>query len=180
MKNILLVLCLVIMPLASFGQKEVKPGTVQYLDFKRSFKEITLGMPISSIEDYLSESLDSTMVGPGMIAYDVIDPEMLNISDLVQIESILVLAFESRVTMIYMKLAKPNGSKLHEVFTQAYGRGTKPNQFMDRFIWRGKAVVMMLDYNGLGEDSLLMVDKDLKSKADDYSVAQNKKALSDF
>lgn len=179
MKKIALLL-LFLMPLAVIAQKEVKPGSVKYLDYKRSFKEITLGAPITSIEEYVMESNNEEDFGPGMKAFEVIDAEMKKISDLVTIRDIYVMTFEDKILMIVMKMDKPNGSKMNDVLVQAYGGGRKPNQFMDRYAWLGKYVLVMLDNEGLNEDVLVMQDRELDKKREVFLSEQNKKAVTDF
>lgn len=161
------------------AQKEPKKGTVKYLDYKRSFKEITLGAPIESVEDAVIE-VEGDEVQPGVTTYKVVDPDMLKIADLVEIKEMNLYVFGGRIAMLTMVLEKPNGRNLHDVFSEAYGRGFKSNQFMDQYAWIGKEISMILDYEGLQQDNLAMIDKNLRIQMDNYAKEKNKKALSDF
>lgn len=170
---------LVFIPAIAMAQKEPKQGTVKYLDYKRSFKEITLGAPIETVEEAVIE-VEGDEVQPGVTTYKVVDEDMLKIADLVEIKEMNLYVFDGKIAMLIMVLEKPNGRNLHDLFSEAYGRGYKNNQFMDQYAWIGKEVSMILDYDGLKQDNLAMIDNRLQAEMDNYAKEKNKKALQDF
>jgi hypothetical protein len=178
MKKTILFL-LLIMPMLVMGQKVPKEGTWKYLDYKRSFKEFTLGAPIESVSHLIEES-ESDQIPPGTKLYLVTDPEMKKIADLVEIKELSIITFDDKIAMITMKMDKPNGKNLHKVFSQAYGGGSQVNQFREEFGWKTKNVLMVLDYGGIADDSCIMADISLRSQMQAYEAEQSKKALTDF
>lgn len=178
MKNLLFITFL-ILPFLVIGQAIPKEGTVKYLDYKRSFKEFTLGAPIESVM-HLVEEIDSIKYSPGAKMYLVTDPEMKKISELVEIQEMTIITFEDKITIITLRMDKPNGTNLHKIFIPAFGGGYKLNQFRDEFAWKGKKVLMVLDYGGLVEDSCIIADLELNGKMTAFEASESKKALSDF
>jgi hypothetical protein len=47
----------------------------------------------------------------------------------------------------------PNSVVMLDVLRQAYGQGNRPNQFMDRYMWRGTRVFVWYDRKPISNDA---------------------------
>ncbi|MDQ7947671.1 MAG: hypothetical protein AAGB30_11250 [Pedobacter sp.] len=181
MKFKLLAVLLFYFSFTTIAQKPAKMGTSKYLDEKRGFKNIILNSDISSIEKDIVETKDTTMgIMPGVKFFEIINSEMKKIGDKAEIKKIIVGSFNGKIAIISMTLDKPNGSIMNETFKEAYGSGYKPNQFMEKWIWSSKNVMLVLDIDGLRVDTILMADRPLWAEIEKYGKEAAKKSVKDI
>jgi len=181
MKKLMLFFCCFLLAISAFSQKPAKIGTSKYLEEKRGFKNIRLGSEVASILDDLRESKDTTLgIMPGVKFYEVVNSETLKVGSNIEIKKIIVGVFDAKIAIVSGYLKKGDGLIMKETFTQAYGNSTQTNQFMDKFTWYSKGVFLVLDNEGLREDSFLMVDRDLNDRIDELGKERAKKSVSDI
>jgi len=172
MKNLALLLIL-LFPVISLAQQPEK-GTLKYLDFKRGFKDITLGADISTLASkikQLQKNEDGTNI------YDYKDPSDNKVGD-VGVDGTLVVTYGGKIMRIMVFFDGGTGDKIDDIFRAAYGRYTdKPNQFMSKYQWDGVDVKLSLDYEDTAKPTAMFEDNLLLAKFQHNSQDKNKQAI---
>lgn len=180
MKKILLLFYVLLLHFVCYAQKQVDPGSLKYLDYKRGFKEIILGDTILTINDYIIVAPDSMNTGPGTMVYEVTDPKFKTVGDNVKIERLYVHTFKGKISSVLAYMEKPNGENLKGILWQAYGRGRKPNQYIEKYYWFSKDVEMLLHLNGYKNDVMAMFDSKIRREMNDYQKSVDRKEIEDL
>lgn len=181
MKSILLTLSALFITLCVSAQKPAKIGTTKYLEEKRGFKNIILGADISTIEQSISLSSDTSMGSmPGVKFYEVVDSDMKKVGETITLKKILIGSFNGKIAFLYMNLEKPNGSLLKKSFDEAYGGGYQNNRYIEKFIWHSKSVALSISYDRVVDDQVLMYDRILYDAIEKYGKEQSIKSVKDI
>lgn len=183
MKKIILFL-IILIPLIAKSQQQVAPemGSLEYLDFKKSYKSIKLGSNISTLtSNYLSKSSGSADEN-GCFLYSYTDPAVLNFGNGVQLQKIRLKVYGDMVVSIYMFFDSADGSKIKDVFTTAYGKNfNQSNPSLDNYLWLGSLADVFLSYSD--DDKVGAVaynDRSLNKIIKKAATASASKAASDL
>lgn len=173
---------LLLLPAISFAQNNtVQPGTIDYLDFKKGFKRIVLGAELSDIANDVKEiSKENANVRPGVSEYLVTNSELLAVGESIRIDKIYISTFRNRIATISFIMKEPNGDLLLKTFIEAYGTPSKPNRYIDSYLWRGKVVAAFVNVdkstNQLGQSAAIF-DLRMQDEIDAYGRKEAKKAI---
>jgi hypothetical protein len=147
------------------------PGSLAYLDFRNGFRDLKFsdsppqGMRV--VEDhgdttYYTRPSDDLTIGDARIkemTYGFYKGQLYSV--LLQTEGLI------------------NSHALLEVLRQAYGSGSRPNQFMDRYIWEGSRVVLYYDQKPISDDAIAIFSSvPLKSEKEADEKAKARKGVS--
>jgi hypothetical protein len=123
-------------------------GSLAYLDFKNGFRDLQFGdLPspdMRLIEDhgdttYYTRPRDDLMIGQSQLSW------------------VAYGFYRGRLyTVLLSTVGLTNSRALLEVLRQAYGRGTRPNPFMERYYWNSTHVVLSYDENPLSHDATVV------------------------
>jgi hypothetical protein len=124
------------------------PGSLAYLDARNGFRDLTFGDPpqqgMRVVEDhgdtkyYTRPSDDLTIGGAKIkeISYGFYKGRLYSV--LIETEGLL------------------NSRALLEVLQQAYGTGSRPNRFMDEYMWDGSRVLLYYDQKPVTNEAITM------------------------
>lgn len=175
----LFVLLLIAVSFKSYSQEAPPPGSIRYLDYKRGFKDIVLGSDMNSISGKLmlieKPGPDSTSV------YDYTDRSNLKIGE-IELRDISVVTFKNKILFIMVTMDKKYDTEMLKLLTDAYGVYTeKPNQFMNRYLWRGSFANLSFDYTSVTKPStLFFTDIELARESRDFKSDIRKQAIKDL
>ena len=171
MKKILVILSLIVLITGNiFAQK----GTSKYLNEKNGFKCFKLGDPINKYLDKLEIDKNN----PGN--YFVSDSSLLSIGNEIKIKFIIIKAYRDSIYSINVFSSPIYESKIMDILQTAYGLGTMPNRFIDKYRWISDKVLLNFDCTDNRWCLLVFTDLHLYSQkeSDDYNKAD--KAINDI
>jgi hypothetical protein len=153
------------------GPVEPSPGSLAYLDFRNGFRDLKFGDPPAAdmrlVEDH------------GETTYYTRPGDDLRIGNS-QLNRIAYGFYRGRFyTALLSTEGLTNSRALLEVLRQAYGRGARPNRFMDRYYWEGSRVVLSYDENPLNHDATVVLSSvPLQSQKTAEDKAKARKGVS--
>ncbi|MGM1429578.1 hypothetical protein ACS126_09985 [Sphingobacterium lactis] len=151
-------------------------GKISDLDKKNGFKTLVLGDSITNFENY--KFLGDVDENVKMFDVKEIDHKIGDI----ELTAISIITFDNKISKIVAFFDKKDGYKIHGVFDKAYGvHSQKPNRFIDKYVWNGSKVDLILDYDNLRKDGTMMFISLslLKAEKDANNIKRNK-AVSDL
>jgi hypothetical protein len=146
-------------------------GSLAYLDFKNGFRDLQFGDPPAEDMRLVEDHGDTT--------YYTRPRDDLRIGNS-QLNRIAYGFYRGRFyTALLSTEGLINSRALLEVLRQAYGRGARPNRFMDRYYWEGARVVLSYDENPLNHDAtVVMSSVPLESQKATDDKAKARKGVS--
>ncbi|MGJ1205687.1 hypothetical protein [Sphingobacterium lactis] len=173
MKTILLTLVLISATLTTFAQDF---GKISDLDKKNGFKTLVLGDSITNFDKY--KFLGNVDENVKMFDVKEIDCKIGDI----ELTAISIITFDNKISKIVAFFDKKDGYKIHGVFDKAYGvHSQKPNRFIDKYEWNGSKVDLILDYDDLRKDGIMMfISLPLHKAEKDANNIKRNKAVSDL
>lgn len=172
-----LMLCLVALTTSTML---AQVGTTNHLNEKRGFKCFSLGEPISKHNEKM-KLLAETSVGTK--EYTVTDTTLLSISDNIKIKAINLTAYNDTICSIGIMVEKKYNPNLLDVLRAAYGMGTKPNKYEDKYRWLSEGAKVLLTYDANFKYKYgvaIFTDMDIKAERDRAKLQKAKRSIDDI
>lgn len=174
MKKIIFTLCLLASITGLNSHIYAQKGTSKYLDEKKGFKCFRLGDPIKNYLDKLEvDKVHSEN-------YFVNDSSLLSIGDEIKIKFIIVSAYNDSIYSINVFSSPTNKSKIMDVLQAAYGLGTMPNRYIDKYRWMSDNVLLNFDCTDTRWCIITFTDIHLYSQRNSDEYKKAKKATNDI
>ncbi|TJY63785.1 hypothetical protein FAZ19_16085 [Sphingobacterium alkalisoli] len=160
-----------------------KIGSLKILETKRGFKDITLGMNFSLIQDEFETLENDTLLtsSPGITYFKSLNENHYKIGDHIELNNLYVGVFNNKVIYITAFFDKRFDKSVFDTFKSAYGGLFKqPNQFIEDYFWISKSVSLCLDIDNLSNGNFVFVDNDISEQHKDYTRKLTSKAISDL
>jgi hypothetical protein len=124
-------------------------GSLAYLDYKNGFRDLRFGS--GPQKDMIPTEVESDL----KIYRRVSDEMTIGGATLDQIR---YAYYKNKLIHVLLRTkVYQNSRALLEVLRQAYGRGHRPNQFMERCYWFGAVVSASYDENSLTNDAIILL-----------------------
>lgn len=159
MKNLIIILLLVFVPIVLFGQN------LKALDEKYGFREMKFEMPLSSLKNHVE-------VEKGFYKSTT---ENLKLGDY-KLSEVVYSFYKGQLYVIMIETKGfENSSGVLKILQQAYGNGYQSNEYIERYVWFGEKVFMSYDQNSITDDATIYM---YCRKLSDLKDADEKKANS--
>jgi hypothetical protein len=127
---------------------EPSPGSLAYLDFRNGFRDLKFGDPPTQDMKVFEEG--------GETKFYRRSSDDLTIGN-ANIEEISYGFYKGRLYSVLLQTGGLiNSRALLAVLREAYGPGSRPNQFMDRYLWDGSKVLLYYDQKPISDDAITM------------------------
>lgn len=174
MKKIIFALCLLSSIVGLNSHIYAQKGTDKYLDEKKGFKCFKLGDPINGYLD----KLEVDKAHPGN--YFVNDSSLLSIGDEIKIKFIIVSTFNDSIYSINVFSSPIYKGKIMNILQAAYGLGTMPNRYIDKYRWMSDSVLLNFDCTDSRWCLFTFTDLHLQSQRESGKYKQASKATNDI
>jgi hypothetical protein len=152
---------------------EPSPGSLAYLDARNGFRDLKFGDPplqgMRLVEDH------------GDMKYYTQPSDDLTIGN-AKIKEISYGFYKGRLSTVLLQTdGLINSRALLEVLRQAYGSGSRPNRFMDRYLWDGSRVLLYYDEKPISNDAIALFQSvPLRNEQTTDEKAKARKGASDL
>jgi hypothetical protein len=124
------------------------PGSLAYLDFRNGFRDLKFGDPPTQNMTVFEEGGDTKFYRRSS--------DDLTIGN-ANIKEISYGFYKGRLYSVLLQTGGLiNSRALLAVLREAYGPGSRPNQFMDRYLWDGSKVLLYYDQKPISDDAIAM------------------------
>lgn len=182
MKRLILILAF-LLPVLVKAQPNTAPaiGSTDYLDYKHAYKNIHLGADISTLNQELLTKISSDVQNDGTLYYSYNDEEAMDLGGGVHLKTISLNVYNNKILNVYLMFNEPDGNKVKEILTAAYGKETKrPDRFLNNYIWHGKQMALYLFYESGRTPTIVYRDKVLNAQVEQAKKDANTKAANNL
>lgn len=126
-----------------------KPGSIEYLKACNGFNGIKLGSDIGELPagDLTFLDNNSQMDTDSCLSYQYNNTDILKMGEALSLESVGLRVYKNKIVNIYLFFKRTDGYKALRSFLTDYGLFTgKPNDYVDTYDWRSRAVSLTLNY----------------------------------
>jgi hypothetical protein len=146
------------------------PGSLAHLDFKNGFRDLTFGDPPTEEMQLVEDGTSKYYRRPG-------DDRMIGNAHLHEIA--YAFYHDQFSSVILQTKGIVNSRALLSVLRQAYGPGMRPNEFMERYVWKGNRVLLYYDEQPITHDAtIIMWSVPLKNAKEAEERAKARKGVS--
>jgi hypothetical protein len=147
-------------------------GTMEYVDVKYGFKNISLGENISEVQKLYKVIADKE--NKGVTNYTLIDAKFKKVGECNLSEAWLVV-FQGKVMSIFLRTsAAIESSCMLQTLQSLFGKGFQDNQYIERYSWFGKKCLIVYDENSVDNSAVITIDS--KPIRDSYEAFEKKQA----
>lgn len=142
------------------------------------FRGIKWGQDISTVKGLIFHSTDPSYGGTALYTRD---GDKLRIGE-TELELILYAFWQDKFSAVEIfTKGYSNWSGFKAIVFEKFGEGYQSNKYIEKYYWRGKKTLMLLEYNKFSEKgSLFMISSQISTLQEEWEKEQAKKGAEEW